>query len=246
MADFQSDEQFIHNHRQILISESINPIHLLEYRPEFYRIQLYCLFKIEKPEQISQWIPKRQAQFLAGRIAVKKALVFDKAPTLENQVSIGHSREPIWPENIIGSISHTGHTSIACVAEQTKTSAGLGIDIQETIAPELQSQISSTVLTHKDSLLFKQRFNDLKESVLFTLIFSAKESFFKAAFNSVGEYFDFIDVSIIDLNTTKQQLTLKTNKHLSADLPVGFETNISYSLLESSATRVITTCYWEL
>jgi 4'-phosphopantetheinyl transferase EntD len=246
MADFKSDEPFIHNHRQILISESINPIHLLEYRPEFYRIQLYCLFKIEKPAQISQWIPTRQAQFLAGRIAVRKALVFDKAPTLENQVSIGHSREPIWPENIIGSISHTGQTSIACVAEQTKTSAGLGIDIQETIAPELQSQISSTVLTHKDSLLFKQCFSNLKESVLFTLIFSAKESFFKAAFNSVGEYFEFTDVSIVNLDLERQQLTLKTNKHLSKSLPAGFETNISYISLESSTTQVITACYWEL
>ena len=48
MADFQSDEPFIYNHRQILISESINPIHLLEYRPEFYRIQLYYHFQIEK------------------------------------------------------------------------------------------------------------------------------------------------------------------------------------------------------
>ena len=198
MANFESDEQFIHNHRQILISESINPIHLVEYRPELYRSELFCHFKIEKPVSISQWMPKRQAQFLAGRIAAKKALSFNKL--MNKQIAIGHSREPIWPENIIGSISHSGKTSIACVREQAKTFAGLGIDIQETIVPELQSQISSSILTDKDKRLFKQKFSKLTDSVLFTLIFSAKESFFKAAFNSVGEYFEFTDVSIVNLD----------------------------------------------
>ena len=246
MSNHEGDEQFIYSHHQILMSERIDPIHIIKYSPEYYHDELFTYFEIEKPTQLSQWVPKRQAQFLAGRIAANMALSSDQANTLKNQVGIGYSRQPIWPENFIGSISHSGETSIACISQPPQTCAGLGVDIQETILPDLQSQITSTILTHKDTLLFQHRKSELAESVLFTLMFSAKESFFKAAFNSVGEYFDFTDASIIGLDTENQQLTLKTNRSLSADLPAGFETIISYTTIESPNTRVITACHWEL
>ena len=246
MIDFQGDESFISNHRQVLVGESQDPIHLLEYRPEFYHSQTYAQFEIEKPKLLSQWIPKRQAQFLAGRVAAKQALSLNSIQVMPKHVGIGNTREPIWPAAFLGSISHTGHTSIASVCKKNKTPAGLGIDIQETISQQLQSQISSTVLTYNDCQWFTKRLNHFHKSLLFTLIFSAKESFFKAAFISVGQYFDFIDVSIIAIDTEKQQLTLKTNKNLSPEIKNGFEANIAYSLPELSSNRVITACHWEL
>ncbi len=246
MSNQAASERFIDKHSEIFISDWSNPIHSIEYRPEFYQDELYAQFEVDKPPQNSQWIPTRKAQFLAGRIAAKKALSSFKLPTSEHQVGIGDSREPIWPEGSLGSISHAGKASITCIKKQPKNPAGLGIDIQETIACDLRKQISSTVLSHKETLLFKQGFRGISEPEIFTLLFSAKESFFKAAFNSVGEYFDFTDVSIVALDVTKQQITLRTNKRLSDDLPEAFENKISYIVLKTPTPRVITACYWEL
>lgn len=246
MSGFLSDDSFIASHRQVFIAGYANPIHLVDYKPESYQDALYDQYDIAKPALNSQWMPRRRSQFLAGRLAAKQALTFHQQSLAQVQVLVGGSREPIWPNKILGSISHSEATSIVSVSRQSSAKSGLGIDIQQLIDADFQAQISSTVLTEKDSLLLAFNSSKLASSLLFTVIFSAKESFFKAVFNTVGQYFDFSDVSIVELNVNQQRLILKTRKHLSEEIPKGFEAVIYFSTLEAATTRVITICQWEL
>ena len=69
---------------------------------------------------------KRKADHLAGRIAAAHALPDHTVP------AIGPSGEPLWPQGISGSITHSGTQAIAVV---TQYPALIGIDC-ETILSE--------------------------------------------------------------------------------------------------------------
>src|SRR5690606_34549288 len=85
---------------------------------------------------------------------------------------------------------------------------------------------------------FFQDNQDLSTLKLFTIAFSVKESFFKAAFAEVGRYFDFSSVSITRINQKKQLISIRVNERLSKNLTVGTELQAEYRILPES--KIIT------
>lgn len=235
---------FIYRSQALHIESFEKSIQLLQYDQSAYGDDLYKHFTIDEPGTLSTWFPSRRAQFLAGRLAAKQALESSQCFESAEQVPIGKHREPIWPSSLIGSISHSEPYSIAAVQPQTDTFSGLGLDIQSLVASDTQHQISATILTKQDESLLTQGFSNLSESQLFTIIFSAKESFFKAVFNTVGDYFDFDAVSAVDINSSK--LTLKTEKSLGKVIPEGLSVTVAFVVCNLPDTRIISLCDWEL
>ena len=91
---------------------------------------------------------KRKADHLAGRIAAAHALPDHTVP------AIGPSGEPLWPQGISGSITHSGTQAIAVV---TQYPALIGIDC-ETILPKTKPGKSKTAsLIHRKNLCFPAR-----------------------------------------------------------------------------------------
>ena len=58
-------------------------------------------------------------------------------------------------------------------------------------------------------------------SLTLTIIFSAKESLFKALYPYIGRYFDFSAASIIDFSNNNQSFELRLNQSLSKELVKG-------------------------
>jgi len=199
---------FMLNQKTLKITDS-HSVEWVEYDPLTYHSDFFSYFSIEQPLLLESWINNRQAQFLAGRIAAKNSL----PASYKNQtIAIGQHREPVWPKGIIGSISHDKNNSIAVTQEQQ--SGGVGIDVQ-TIFNSVEAQRNNKViLSRSDQDIFKAGF-ELSVQQLSTLIFSAKECFFKAVFNQVGEYFDFNSVSIKSLNEQTRTLTIGSDSKLS-------------------------------
>ncbi|VDZ04707.1 phosphopantetheinyltransferase component of enterobactin synthase multienzyme complex [Escherichia coli] len=84
-------------------------------------------------EQDLLWLPhyaqlqhagrKRKTEHLAGRIAAVYAL---REYGYKCVPAIGELRQPVWPAEVYGSISHCGTTALAVVSRQP-----IGIDIEE-------------------------------------------------------------------------------------------------------------------
>jgi 4'-phosphopantetheinyl transferase EntD len=186
-------------------------VELIQYDPDKYSRQLFSAHNIQQPEQLSEWVTKRQAQFLAGRIAARNALqaINSKQENTVINIGIGTHREPLWPKNIMGSISHDGDIAIATAAQQNR--GGIGLDIQTVFNQQETQQYRKLILSQSDQTFFQKGNSGMSESQLMTLIFSAKESFFKAVFDHVKEYFDFNDVCITSFNGQTGQLTLACN-----------------------------------
>lgn len=166
----------------------------------------------------------RQADFLAGRLCARHAL---QSAGLAHPVDlpIGTRGEPAWPAGYLGSITHDGGHAIAAVGPNTRFSA-IGIDLQQALAESTADEIRAQVATDRDLRLRPGSWPDAR---WLTLLFSAKESLFKALHADVGRYFDFQDASATGFDEPGRGLTLSLTARLSgrhfqgAAYPIGFD-----------------------
>lgn len=131
----------------------------------------------------------RTREFLEGRRCASEAL--RQLGSSDGTVPVGHARQPIWPSGVVGSITHCCGLTAASVAWRHAIS-GLGIDAEpaEPLPEGLHELIaSSDEWTSYFSQLGAQPRTE-------RLLFSAKESVFKATFPLYGEWLEFDDVTV--------------------------------------------------
>lgn len=102
-------------------------------------------------------------------------------------------RRPIWPNGIIGSISHSRNIAGAAVTRDDRL-IGLGFDIEQ---PKVARPIDivSKVMTDNEIERFGSR-DEKQLSSHLAMVVSCKESAYKAVNPVIGEYFDFLDIEI--------------------------------------------------
>jgi 4'-phosphopantetheinyl transferase EntD len=134
--------------------------------------------------------PKRLSDFSTGRYCAMKAL--ELLGIQDAVIPIGEDRAPIWPEGIVGSISHCDSLTGAIVAKKSDH-ISLGLDIEEIgrVTPDLWD----LVFTENE----KNYLSGLSEEVMLvqsTAIFSIKEAFYKFQHPLTKTFLDFLDVEI--------------------------------------------------
>ncbi|MEG4686003.1 enterobactin synthase subunit EntD [Enterobacter cloacae] len=124
---------------------------------------------------------KRKAEHLAGRIAAAHALPDYTVP------GIGPSGEPLWPEGVSGSITHSGAQAMAVVVRHQD--ALVGIDC-EAILPDREARdIQDGIVDAQEAMCLTH--SGYPFALALTLAFSAKESLFKALFPQVKVFMGF-------------------------------------------------------
>lgn len=188
--------------------------HYCVFRSDQYSDTLFADYRINFPESLKNAVVKRRAEFLAGRYCAARAL--QRLGITNFTIDIGQHRNPVWPAGLCGSISHSHGCALAVVDPRPQT-LGLGIDIEEIIALETVERVQSQILYGEELGLL----TNTNKALLFTLAFSAKESFFKAAYPRVQKYFDFDAVAIVDVDLNGKTITLKILANLCLELPPG-------------------------
>lgn len=124
----------------------------------------------------------RRADFIAGRTAARRALA---ALGLPAHPLPRDPRGPVlWPEGVTGSISHGAGWALAALAP-SRDLAGIGIDIE-----------AAGSFVPLEDIALPDEINALGERDP-VLLFSAKESAYKAQFPLTGRMFGFHDLRII-------------------------------------------------
>ena len=104
------------------------------------------------------------------------------------------TREPLWPEGISGAITHSGNWA-AAAAGKTSDVSGIGIDLED-LERQVDSRISRHVCIPEEQKWLQECGEDFLEQNL-KIIFSAKESIFKAFFPFTRTYLHFHDARIL-------------------------------------------------
>lgn len=142
------------------------------------------------PEKSQNYAPKRKEQFIAGRICALRGLRnFDSH--FSGNIPIGKNREPLWPIGFVGSISHTRAHACAAVSTSLK---GVGIDLENYIEEDRLQKIKKQFVLDSEEEAFSV------DSKIGALIFSAKESLYKALYPTVQTFFGFKDAKILEIS----------------------------------------------
>lgn len=146
---------------------------------------------------------------------------------------------PTWPPGWTGSISHKeGHCAIA--VEPSSVYACLGLDIEN--PARVREALAEKILlpTEEKMLRAIAKSSHLSFQTLLTIVFSFKESLFKAHFTLGQTMFYFHDASIVALDWNKQTIAAKVHLDTSSQTKKGFITTGAYCLIEESRQLVAT------
>ena len=142
---------------------------------------------------------KRKAEHLAGRIAAAHALGAINERAIPG---IGPSGEPLWPEGVSGSITHSGTQAMAVVVRHQD--ALVGIDCEAILPDREAREIQDGIVDAQEAICLTH--SGYPFALALTLAFSAKESLFKALFPKANTYMGFEWARVTEL--TEKTITL--------------------------------------
>jgi 4'-phosphopantetheinyl transferase EntD len=139
---------------------------------------------------ISHCADKRIDDFTRGRACAHRGL--SELGVHDFSVLAGEKREPLWPTEIVGSITHTTGFAAAVVARRSEVEA-LGIDCE--VIASVGADLWERICTPTERARLEQLPQALAQREA-ALIFAAKEAFYKCQFPISREWVGFEDVTI--------------------------------------------------
>lgn len=126
--------------------------------------------------------PGRIAEFVGGRRAARMAMAALGVPV--QSVPMGPDRAPIWPNGLVGSISHADGICIAALAtDHSYTALGIDLAAAQPMAADLANEIAGPDEITSAPLQ--------PTGLAATRVFSAKEAIYKAVYPNLRQVLDF-------------------------------------------------------
>lgn len=147
---------------------------------------------------------RRKIEFAHGRKITATLLErFGEA----KEVGVAADRSPIWPAGFVGSISHSTQVVWAVVGQQSKIRS-IGIDTEPIVDTTTLELLQSEIATAQEWKISNRL--GLDPQTTFTVVFSAKEAFYKCYYPMSGLYMSFLDVAVEAIAADKVRLKLRS------------------------------------
>jgi len=135
-------------------------------------------------------VPKRVQEFAAGRLCARRAMA--EFGVTDFALQVAGDRQPIWPDSLVGSITHTAGLCVAVVAER-RLLAAVGMDSE--VVGDVTRDIWPTICRPAEAA-WLESLPASQQAAAVALIFSAKEAFYKCQYPVTGEWLNFHDLLI--------------------------------------------------
>jgi 4'-phosphopantetheinyl transferase EntD len=170
----------------------------------------------EEREHVANAVAKRRVEFAAVRRCARRALQelgYPPVPILP-----GEHREPLWPEGVVGSMTHCAGYCAAAVARGDEVSA-LGIDAE--VHAALPDGVLDLISLESERALIAELAKSGPDAVHWDrVLFSAKESVYKAWFPLTHRWLGFEEADIeLRPDGTFEARLLSTEHDASAAAP---------------------------
>lgn len=219
MPGLGGDSFIQHERRRLPPAAGALPYCLGRFWPERFTADTFDRYGLVPPGAVRASVRQRQAEFLAGRLCARDMLAAHGQAGAT--VGIGAHREPLWPAGLCGSISHNQAYAAALVVPSHAVQ-GIGIDIESLIS-EYDPGFAGIVLSPDEQERLGAQPGGWQYAASLTAVFSAKESFFKAAFPEVQAYFDFDALELVELDLAAGLCRFRCSATLAPNLPAGRE-----------------------
>lgn len=172
-------------------------------------------------------VSKRQTEFLAGRICACEAL--RRVTGVPAIPEVAQDRSPIWPADVVGSITH-GSGWAAAVAARSDQWRGLGLDVEKLLPAARADRLAEEILTPQELEGYAE-LDETQRALRVTLTFSLKESLFKALYPLVNKRFYFQEAELIH-HDSSGYARLRLLADLSEDWKTGAELEGQFAQVE--------------
>jgi 4'-phosphopantetheinyl transferase EntD len=144
----------------------------------------------EESAGVAKAVQTRVQEFAAGRLCARRALA--EFGITDFPLLPGPDRVPLWPESMVGSITHTAGFCSAVVAERRRFAA-LGLDAE--VVGDLKRRLWPRICVAAEMAWIESMPASVQAAAA-TLIFSAKEAFYKCQYSVTQERLDFGDLQV--------------------------------------------------
>jgi 4'-phosphopantetheinyl transferase EntD len=144
----------------------------------------------EEASFVSRAVEKRVREFAAGRCCARRALAefgIDNFP-----VKVAADRRPLWPDGMVGSITHTTGFCAAVLASRQRL-AGVGIDSE--VIGDVHDGILPRICVPAEAAWIAS-LPAAERPAAAALIFAAKEAFYKCQYPLAREKLGFRDARV--------------------------------------------------
>lgn len=143
----------------------------------------------EEAAQVGSAVERRKREFATGRTCARRALRELGLPA--TSILRGPKREPLWPSGVVGSITHCpGYCAAALAREPEVLTVGIDAEIHEELPPGVLDQVATEPERAWLAAASTERIRWDR------LLFSAKESVYKAWFPLTGRWLGFNDALV--------------------------------------------------
>jgi len=140
---------------------------------------------------ISNAVLKRRREFATARMCARRAM--ERLGVPPGPIAKGTRGEPLWPSGAVGSLTHCDGYRAAAVASD-RTGITIGVDAEPNEA--LPDGVTDVVASAAERARLTRLAADRPQVCWDRLLFSAKESAYKAWFPLTRRWLDFDDASV--------------------------------------------------
>ena len=146
----------------------------------------------EEEALVATAVETRRREFMTARRCARDALAkLGYAPV---PIGAGPKREPLWPAGVVGSITHTTGFRAAAVAPHSVL-ASIGIDTEQN--DRLPDGVEEAITVKGEREMLAALSRALPATHWDRLLFSAKESVYKAWYPLTGRWLGFEDARLV-------------------------------------------------
>jgi len=169
----------------------------------------------DEQTSLARAVDKRRHEFALGRTAARHALAqlgLPAGPLLPNS-----DRSVAWPAAVWGSISHADGLCAAVLARRERL-RGIGIDVE--VRRRVEPKLWRMIATDEEQARLAAIPDETERLERATLLFSAKEAFYKAQYCVTQSWVGFQDAQVHFERAGEFELELR-NEVVGAHFPAG-------------------------
>ncbi len=161
---------------------------------------------------VARAVPKRVREFAAGRLCARLAMAAFGVHDFTLRAAL--DRQPLWPQALVGSISHTTGLCVAAVGDRQRFS-GLGLDCE--VVEHVTRDLWRSILT-PDEAAWVDALRQGEQAAGAALVFAAKEAFYKCQYPLTSEWLDFQDLRVLprDWGERRGEFLIRGTRPLAA------------------------------
>lgn len=184
------------------------------FDPQKYRDALAVESGISLQARLQHAVSKRRAEYLASRLLVRSVMAELGIPDFV--LTNAADRSPCWPAGIQASLSHSGGVVVVAATRQP---LAVGVDVERFMSEATANETAELLMNEQEQQLL--RMLPVPFNAAATLLFSLKESLYKALWPQLRQPMDFLDAALVSVDFAQQRAALRLNQNFGGRFTSG-------------------------